>query len=133
MRARARAVHGRAAVKRWQYRQRALAAGVWFRLRRALAAAQAAYAISQEDARRLVDEGYPCAPCGNEIAPPKTLVFVNERRLSTLASRRQIPVALGPDFLLAETVALVPFEQREGQPKNHPTELPLDIPIEPLG
>jgi len=58
MRARARAVRTRAHVRAWKYRQRNLAAGVWFRLRRVLADAKAAYVISDEDARRLLADGY---------------------------------------------------------------------------
>jgi hypothetical protein len=91
---------------------------VWFRLRRVLADARAAYVVSGEDARRLMDEGYRFEPCGGELAPPKTLVFVSETRLSTLASRREIAVALGADFLLAGNVALVPFDKRGGRPTD---------------
>jgi hypothetical protein len=110
MRARARDVRTRDAIRRWQYRQRNLAAGVWFRLRRALADAKAAYVISDEDARRLVAEGYPIERCGRELTPEKTIVFVEETRVTDLASRRPIPVGLGPDFLTATAVALVRFD-----------------------
>lgn len=110
MRARARAVRTRAAIRRWQYRQRNLAAGVWFRLRRVLADAERAYAISDEDARQLVAEGYTPEPCGTEVAPEKTIIFVDEPRLAALSSRRPIPVRLGPAFLAARAVALVPFD-----------------------
>lgn len=112
MRARAQAVRTRAAIRLWQYRQRDLAAGVWFRLRRVLADAKGAYAISEDDARRLVAEGYAPEPCGAELAPEKTIIFVDGPRLAALASRRPIPVALGPEFLAARAVALVPFEGR---------------------
>jgi hypothetical protein len=110
MRGRARDVRTRRAIQRWQYRQRRLAAGVWYRLRRVLADAQAAYVIAEQDARQLVAEGYRPDPCGADIAPAKVLVFVDERRLAAVASRRPIPVALGADFLAAAAVALVPFE-----------------------
>lgn len=113
MRARARAVRVHAQVRAWKYRQRHLAAGVWFRLRRLLADAKAAYAISDQDAARLLAEGYEPVACGREIAPAKTIVLVDERRLDRLESRRPIPVDLGPAFLTVSTVALVRFDERD--------------------
>lgn len=110
MRDRARAVRARAAIRSWEYRQRNLAAGVWYRLRRVLAAARAAYVISNDDARHLVAEGYREEPCGCEVSPEKSLIFVDEQRLATIASRREIRVGLGPEFLQATAVALLPFE-----------------------
>jgi hypothetical protein len=112
MQARARAVRTRARIRRWQYQQRDLAAGVWFRLRRVLADARAAYAISAEDASRLVAEGYQPAACGAQVTPEKTILFVDEPRLYALQSRRAIPLTLGPDFLTETAVALVAFESR---------------------
>ena len=111
MRERARAVRARAAIQRWNYRQRNLAAGVWFRLRRVLAGARAAYDLSEEDAERLIAEGYRLEPCGQAITPEKMILFVDETRLSTLRSPRPIPVGLGPDFLAARAVALMPFDK----------------------
>jgi hypothetical protein len=111
MHARARAVRARAAVRSWSYRQRNLAGGVWFRLRRVLADARAAYVISDDDAHRLVAEGHQPEACGTQVAPEKTLLFVDEAHLSRLTSRRQIPVGLGPDFLAASAIALVPFDE----------------------
>jgi hypothetical protein len=117
MRARARAVAARAVVRRWNYRQRHLAAGVWYRLRRVLADADAAYVIADEDARQLVADGYAPEPCGHDIVPAKMIFFVDPVRLSTLESRRRIRVDLGPAFLAARSVALVPFGQRDaGRP-----------------
>ncbi|MGQ0734510.1 MAG: hypothetical protein ACT4QD_12750 [Acidobacteriota bacterium] len=100
----------RAAVRRWHYRQRHLAAGVWFRLRRVLADAEAAYVISDEDARTIVGEGYAPEACGSHVTPEKVIVFVDPRRVSTIPSRRPIPIGLGPEFLTASAVALVAFE-----------------------
>lgn len=114
MRARARAVQARAQVRAWNYRQRHHAAGVWFRLRRVLADAKAAYVISDEDARRLLAEGHGEVACGREVAPAKTMVFVNERRLDRVESRRAIRVGLGPAFLAAGAIALVTFDEMEG-------------------
>lgn len=110
MRARARDVRTRAAIGRWNYRQRDLAAGVWFRLRRVLADAKAAYVISDEDARRLIAEGYEPEACGSDVAPARTIVFVDETRLANLESRQQIPVGVGPDFLTARAIALIAFD-----------------------
>lgn len=116
MRTRARAVRARAATQSWSYRQRNLAAGVWFRLRRVLADAQAAYEISGEEARQLVVEGYRPEQCGREVVPEKTILFVDPARLSRLATRRPIRVGLGPDFLAATNVALVRFGDEQDEP-----------------
>jgi hypothetical protein len=110
MRARAHDVRTRAAVRKWEYRQRHLAAGVWFRLRRVLADAKAAYVISDEDAVRLLAEGHRLEPCGSEVSPEKRILFVDERRLASVESRRPIALGLGPDFLTASAVALVAFD-----------------------
>ena len=110
MRERVRSVRTRAAVRSWSYRQRHLAAGVWFALRRVLADARAAWVISDEDARQLVAEGYRPEACGGGIAPAKTLLFVDEPRLSKIETRRLITVGLGPDFLAAGAIALIAFD-----------------------
>lgn len=110
MRARVRAVRARAAIRSWQYRQRHLASGVWFRLRRVLADARDAYVITEEDAARLMAAGCRPEPCGREVAPEKTILFIGEPRLATLDKPRRIAVALGPEFLAARAVALVPFD-----------------------
>jgi hypothetical protein len=110
MRTRARAVRARAAVRRWNYRQRNLAAGVWFHIRRLLANAKSAYIILDDDAVQLLAEGYKSEPCGARLEPGKTLIFVDEKRLGQIESRRPIPVRLGPDFLFATAIALVPFD-----------------------
>ena len=110
MQARARQVRTRVTVRRWNYRQRNLAAGVWFRLRRVLADAKAAYVISEQDARQLVTEGYRVEACGSQVTPEKAILFVDETRLSSVESRRSIPVRLGPDFLTATAIALVAFD-----------------------
>lgn len=118
MRARARAVRTHAQVRAWKYRQRNLAAGVWFRLRRMMADAKTAYVISDEDAGRLIAEGYEPAACGREVVPAKDVVFVDEGRLDRLESRRPIPVDLGPAFLAASTIALVRFDETDLRERN---------------
>jgi hypothetical protein len=110
MRARAQAVRTRAAIRHWEFRQRHLAAGVWYRLRRMLARAETAYEISATDARQLVAEGYRVEPSGRGINPEKTILFVEASRLSRIESRRPVRVGLGADFLSAPFVALVPFD-----------------------
>lgn len=110
MNARARAVKTRAVVRRWKYRQRRHAAGVWFRLRRALADARLAFVIGEDDAERLIAEGYAPERCGAEVEPAKTILFVDEARLRTIEGRRAIDVGLGPDFLAARSIVLVRFD-----------------------
>ena len=110
MRNRARAVRSRAAIRSWNYRQRNLSAGVWFQIRRVLADARDAYAISDTDARQLLAEGCTPEACGARLEPEKTILFVDPVRLSKIESRRQIPVRLGPDFLLTSAVALIAFD-----------------------
>ena len=112
MRTRARAVRTRARTRSWSYRQRNLAAGVWLRVRRVLAAAEAAHEISSEEGHRLMAEGYRPEACGRELAPEKTILFVDEPRLSKVQDCRQIPVGLGQDFMAATVVALRPFDDR---------------------
>ena len=109
LRERAYAVRTRAAVRHWRYRQRHLTAGVWFRLRRVLSDARVAYVISEDDARRLVMKGYTPEACGLRMAPEKTILFVDEHSLANLETR-QIPVGLGPEFLAARAIALIPFD-----------------------
>jgi hypothetical protein len=115
MHARARAVKTRVLVRRWQYLQRDLAAGVWFRLRRVLSNARAAYVVTEDDARRLAAEGFQPEPCGLELSPEKTIVFLDAGRLARFKRVRPIPVALGPEFLAARAIALVAFEDHESR------------------
>jgi hypothetical protein len=110
MRARLREIHARAAIQKWNYRQRNHAAGVWFRLRRVLADAKDAYVISPEDAATLIAEGYVAEPVGAELSPEKTLIFADGDRIDRLVSKNPILVRLSPDFLTSPAVALVPFD-----------------------
>jgi hypothetical protein len=111
MQARARAVKTRVLVRRWQYRQRDLAAGVWFRVRCVLARARAAFVITDDDARRLVADGCRPEPCGLELSPEKTIVFLDADRVARLDAPRPIPVSLGPEFLAARAIVLVTFDE----------------------
>jgi hypothetical protein len=107
-----------AAVRAWTYRQRHLAAGVWFRLRRVLADARAAYVITDEDAGQLEAEGYAPEPSGRDVSPAKIILFVDQARLMTLSACRPIPVSLGPEFLAARAVALVAFDGVRAQSRS---------------
>jgi hypothetical protein len=106
---RARQVRAQAAVRAWEYRQRHHAKGVWFRLRRLLAATESAWRLPEEEARRLVAEGYPAAEVGEHLEPPKLLVVVPEETLRAFPSRERVELCLGPELLAARWLALVPF------------------------
>jgi hypothetical protein len=123
LRDRARGARTRAEIRAWNYRQRHLAAGVWFRVRRALARARAAYAITDEDARQLIAEGFEREASGQELAPVKTLLFVDDARLAQVAGRRAIPVGLGPEFFAASSIALVSFGPEVIPPPRPPEDL----------
>jgi hypothetical protein len=111
MRARARETRSRAAIQLWQFRQRNLAAGVWYRLRRVLADAREAYVVSADEIQVLLGEGYLAEPAGRQLEPPKTIVFAEPARVRGLASRRSIRVALDHEFLTASSIVLVPFDR----------------------
>jgi hypothetical protein len=117
--ARARAVRARAQVRRWQYRQRGYAAGVWFKLRRVLTEAREAYEISAADAETLLVEGYAAEPCGRELSPEKLLIFVPPARLERVTHKRRLEVGLGAAFLAAQAVGLVRFEATDNVPRTH--------------
>jgi hypothetical protein len=109
--ARIREHRRRVLVRSWEYRQRLHAHGTWFRLRRALADASAAFVISREDVRALVAEGHPVLPVGEELDPPKMIVSVPAARIAQIASARPIIVRLSAELLSAECLALTPFEE----------------------
>jgi hypothetical protein len=100
----------RVLVRSWEYRQRRHARGVWFRLRRLLADAAGAYAIPMDEARKLIAEGCPGEPVGQELEPPKLIVFAPAERLALVPLARPIPVGLGAELLSAECIALTRFE-----------------------
>ncbi len=106
---RARQMRSRLLRRAWDYRQRQHAAGVWFRLRRVLADAEAAYVIPETEARRLLDEGHVAERVGAELEPPKTLLFVSPERLARIDGARELPVRLDRELLAARHVALVRF------------------------
>lgn len=111
---RVRLFRSRVQIRAWDYRQRHLSRGVWFRLRRVLAGAERAFVISDDEARILEAEGYPLADVGAQLAPPKVIVKVPLARAAQLASAREVPVALSAALLQASSLALVPFDEADG-------------------
>jgi hypothetical protein len=109
---RLREMRSRVLVRSWDYRQRNLARGVWFRLRRVLADAREAFIVPLEEARGLVGEGARVASVGSELEPPKLIVFATAERVASIRSARPVPVRLSPDVLAAEALVLVPFDAR---------------------
>jgi len=112
---RLREQRARVLVRTHDYRQRRHAHGVWLRLRRVLADASAAYAISVDDARALAAEGHAVQPVGAELEPPKLIVSVPADRVRTMAGAEQVPVRLGGALLAAPCLALVPFDADSSQ------------------
>lgn len=106
---RVRQVRSRVAARAWGYRQRRHARGVWMRLRRILADAQAAYVISESDAALLVAEGFRAEAVGRELEPAKIILFVPAARVARLTRAREIPVSLEVELLEAPALALVRF------------------------
>ncbi len=107
---RVKGIRARVRIRSWEYRQRNLSRGVWFQFRRVLAEAASAHCISEEEARRLIDEGCEVASVGSQLEPPKTLVFVPKERLARIAGRSAVPLRLGPELLSARFLALVRFD-----------------------
>ncbi len=103
-------LRARVLVRSWSYRQRHHARGVWFRLRRVLAEASAAFVVSPEDAAALVAEGCRTEPVGKSLEPPKLIVFAASERVARIRSARAVPVRLGRDVLEARHLVLTPFE-----------------------
>jgi hypothetical protein len=97
-------------VRAWDYRQRRHARGAWFRLRRVLADASAAFVITADDARQLVAEGHHAEPVGSELEPRKLIVFAPAERVAQVASARAVPVRLDGQVLEAAYLALTPFD-----------------------
>ena len=109
MHRRARQVRANALVRRWEYRQRDHARGVWFRLRRVLADAKSAWRVSEADALRLMAEGYRPEPAGEQMEPRTVILFVPEERLREAESCSEVPLRLGVELLQSRFLALVRF------------------------
>jgi hypothetical protein len=107
---RLRAQRARVLIRTHDYRQRRHAHGVWLRLRRLLANASAAYAVSAEDARALVAEGHATQPVGAELEPPKLIVTVPADRVRMMADATPVAIRMGEELLAASFLVLVPFD-----------------------
>ena len=106
----ARRVRARALTRSWEYRQRAHAGGVWFRLRRLLAGARACWRIPEAECEHLIAEGHAPAPVGLELEPPKKILTVPAARIEQIAGREPLRVALNPELLAAPCLVLEMFE-----------------------
>jgi hypothetical protein len=87
---------------------------VWFRLRRVLADASEIHAIPPHEARKLIAEGYPPEPVGQELELPKLIVFVPVEfvpveRITQIAEARPLPARLGTELLDADCLAPTRF------------------------
>ena len=107
---RVRELRARVLVRSWDYRQRHHARGVWFRLRRVLAEASAAFVVAPEDAGALVSEGCHADPVGEALEPRKLIVFAAAERVARIGSARAVPLRLGRDVLEARHLVLTPFD-----------------------
>jgi hypothetical protein len=107
---RVREMRARVLTRTFEYRQRRLARGVWYRLRRALTLAREAYIVPREDGEHLLAEGFPADPVGSELSPPRLIIRVPGDRIARLPSARPLPVRLSADLLAADCLVLVPFE-----------------------
>lgn len=105
-----------ATVRRWEYRQRHHARGVWFRLRRVLADAKSAWRLTEQEAARLIGEGYLPEPVGRELQPPTVILLVPEDRLLEIEARSQVGLRLGADLLQTRFLALVRWPDRGTSP-----------------
>lgn len=106
---RMRDFRARIAVKRWDYRQRNLARGVWPRLVRLLAEASEGWAISERDADALLAEGYRVEPTGQVLEPEKRIFFVPQSRVRAMEDRKELLLRLGTPLLTARSIALIRF------------------------
>jgi hypothetical protein len=106
---RVRLIRERSLVRAWEYRQRAYSKGVWFRFRRVLVDAAEAWIIDEADADALELRGHVPHPAGRELAPPKRLFFLSREEMELLPHRRQVPMRLHGELLLARSLAFVPF------------------------
>jgi hypothetical protein len=110
---RVRRHRSRLVVRAWEYRQRNLAHGVWFRLRRELADAARAFVIDPEHAHRLVAAGARLATVGDELLPPRPIVVLAEDQAHLVEDARELRVALSAELLSAPALALVRFARTE--------------------
>ena len=107
--ARARRFAARVAVRRWEYRQRDLAMGVWPKLRRLLAYSERALAVDDAELQALVAEGVALDPVGAALEPQLRIAVVSADRAARLASATPLPLRLGEPLLRSKNLVLVRF------------------------
>ncbi|HEY3235555.1 MAG TPA: hypothetical protein VGJ84_12630 [Polyangiaceae bacterium] len=107
---RARCVRSSAVIRAWEYRQRRLAKGIWFRFRRVLAEASEAYAVPPEVMDDLVARGARLEPVGTDFEPKKRLVFLERSWAEKVPQRRAVALQLGPELLGERDLVLVAFD-----------------------
>lgn len=127
-RERVRRMSERALIRSWEYRQRAYAKGVWFRLRRVLVDAARAFAISEIDADRLEENGQRPLLVGRELSPAKRIFFVSEVQLRGIEAQ-ELPVRL-TELLRCSALALLAHEPG-GAGARHDTGAPATCGGEP--
>jgi hypothetical protein len=111
-------IRSRLAVRSWEYRQRNLAHGVWFRLRHLLTYAARAYVISEREVARLLEEGYQPDPVGRALEPEKLLFFVPAERVEKIDVAKEIEARLTAPFLEATAVVMVRFPLPNQRPST---------------
>jgi hypothetical protein len=106
---RVREIRARAAIQRWEIRQRGHAAGSWFALQRLFALSRRAWVLSAQDAEALVAAGYEPHPAGLALEPQRKIFIVRPSEIPSLAGAREIALRSSVELLLAPVIALVPF------------------------
>jgi len=109
---RVRALRARAAIQRWEIRQRGHAAGSWFALERLFALSRRAWILSAQDAEALVTAGYEPYPAGLALEKPRRIFIIRSDEIASLAGAREISLCSSVELLLAPAIALVPFAPR---------------------
>lgn len=107
--ARARRIREQSLVREWEYRQRNYSKGVWYRFRRLLVDAAEAWTIDESAADELEAHGHLPHPVGRELDPPKRLFFLTMEELEALSRRRQVPLMLRSELLLARSLVFLPL------------------------
>jgi hypothetical protein len=124
MEKRAREIHARLAVRAWEYRQRNLAHGEWFKPRWALMKAKEAWEMPESGARRLIASGVRPLDAGARLEPSKTLLVVDAKDVETVDGRVPLPLLMNERLLAARWILLVPFENALSKDRGSDPEMP---------
>jgi hypothetical protein len=106
--ARVRRMREQSIIRAWEYGQRATSKGAWHRFKRILVNATEAWIIGETDADLLETRGFVPLPVGREFDPPKRLFFLTGEDLETVLQRKQVPVRLHGELLLARSMVFLP-------------------------